>query len=99
MDEAYFPRVINHMLSIEPRFVILKHIGEMPSMATCTRCHLKFFAPLELLRDAEQAERQLRDKFVRHECRNYDDRLKGRHSLPQSKAFADETSSPGKSGM
>jgi hypothetical protein len=87
------------MLFVEPRFVILKHIGNMPSMATCTRCHLKFFTPLDLLRDVEQAERHLRDKFVRHECRHDDDRMKTRNPRPQSTAFPDETRSAGKSEM
>jgi hypothetical protein len=53
---------------IEPRFVILKHIGNAPSMAMCTRCHIKFFTPLELLGETIQAEENLRDKFVRHTC-------------------------------
>jgi hypothetical protein len=50
-------------------FIILKHMRKAPSMATCERCHIKFFTPLELLSDPMKAENHLRNKFVVHECK------------------------------
>jgi len=35
----------------ERRFVILKYMRVTPSLATCDRCHLKFFTPLDVIRD------------------------------------------------
>jgi len=48
----------------ERRFVILKYMRKTASMATCERCHLKFFTPLELIREPVEAENNLRDKFL-----------------------------------
>ena len=53
----------------ERQFVILKYIHETASLATCGRCHLKFFTPLELIREPLEAENNLRDKFASHKCR------------------------------
>jgi hypothetical protein len=52
------------------QFVILKFMGKTPTMATCARCHLKFFAPLELIGSPNEAEENMRDKFLAHACRN-----------------------------
>jgi hypothetical protein len=53
----------------ERRFLILKYMGRTPSMATCEQCHLRFFVPLELIKDPAQAELKLRQKFVNHKCK------------------------------
>lgn len=52
----------------EPRLVVLKHNGKTPTLATCDRCHVKFFVPLRAIRNPEQAEIYLREKFATHEC-------------------------------
>ncbi len=52
----------------ERQFVILKYIHKTASLATCGRCHLKFFTPLELIREPLEAENSLRDKFASHKC-------------------------------
>ena len=53
----------------ERRFVVLKFIGGIPSMASCERCHLKFFAPLGRLGKPVEAENVMREKFDAHECK------------------------------
>jgi hypothetical protein len=52
----------------ERRFVILKYMRVTPSLATCDRCHLKFFTPLDVIRDPLDAEQNLRGKFASHTC-------------------------------
>lgn len=52
----------------ERRLVILKYMRKTPSLASCGRCHLKFFTPLDLIREPLEAENNLRDKFVSHKC-------------------------------
>jgi hypothetical protein len=44
-------------------------MNKTPSMATCSRCRLKFFTPLTLVSDPVEAENYLRDKFIAHECK------------------------------
>jgi hypothetical protein len=53
----------------ERRLIILKRIQQTPSLATCKCCHLKFFTPLELMREPLEAEGHLREKFASHTCR------------------------------
>jgi hypothetical protein len=53
----------------EQRFVILKYVGKTASMATCERCHVKFFIPMAFLNDPEGAEEHLRQKYAEHNCR------------------------------
>jgi hypothetical protein len=53
----------------ERRFLILKRMGRTPSLATCEQCHLKFFVPLELIKDPEKAELGLRQKYADHKCK------------------------------
>ena len=55
-------------VEIETHFAILKHIGKTPSMATCRRCLVKFFVPLELIGYEKEAELTLRSKFAEHVC-------------------------------
>ena len=52
----------------ERRFLILKYMNRTPSLGTCERCHLKFFTPLDLIRDPLEAEHNLRGKFASHTC-------------------------------
>jgi hypothetical protein len=47
----------------ERRFVILRYVGMVPAMASCTNCQRKFFTPATILRDAIAAERYLAHKF------------------------------------
>jgi hypothetical protein len=51
----------------ERRFIVLKFIHRIPTMATCERCHLKFFALLERFGKPVEAEKAMREKFDAHE--------------------------------
>jgi len=53
----------------ERRFVIVRHEGKFPAMASCAKCQLKFFTPATFARDAVGAELYLLDKFDLHECK------------------------------
>jgi hypothetical protein len=53
----------------ERRFVIVRHEGKLPAMASCAKCQLKFFTPATFARDPVGAEVYLLDKFDLHECR------------------------------
>jgi len=52
----------------EPRLVILKRLGKTPFVATCTKCHTKFFASLDLINKPRKAELHLLDQFATHKC-------------------------------
>ena len=54
---------------IEKRMLILKYMGKTPFLASCERCHLKFFTPRELSRKPAEAEQNLKNRFEIHECR------------------------------
>ena len=54
--------------SAERRFVILRHDGRVPAMASCARCDRKFFTPATFARDAIGAEEYLGQKFDVHQC-------------------------------
>lgn len=53
---------------LERRFLILKYMGKTPFLATCERCHLKFFTPRELGRKPVEADQNLRNRFEIHKC-------------------------------
>ena len=52
----------------ERRFVIVRHEGKVPAMASCAKCQLKFFTPPTFACGPLGAERYLLDKFDLHEC-------------------------------
>lgn len=52
----------------ERKFVILRVVGNAPAMASCEACHLKFFVPMELMKDPHEAEEFLRKKYSDHRC-------------------------------
>jgi hypothetical protein len=52
----------------ERRFVIVKHVGKVPSTASCAKCQRKFFAPPTFVRDAVGAAEYLGYKFHVHGC-------------------------------
>jgi len=52
----------------ERRFVIVRHEGQVPMMALCAKCALKFFTPPTLARDAIGAERCMYHKYHLHRC-------------------------------
>lgn len=55
--------------SFERRFVILKHDGKIPAMASCAKCQSKFFTPSRTFeRDPIRAEQYLANKFELHRC-------------------------------
>ena len=47
-------------------------MGKTPFLATCERCHLKFFTPTQLSRKPVEAEQNLRERFDIHKCRPED---------------------------
>jgi hypothetical protein len=49
-------------------FVVLRSVNKTPSIASCTKCHLKFFAPNSYYNDPYGAERYLHTKFDLHDC-------------------------------
>lgn len=52
----------------ERRFVIVRYEGEVPMMASCTKCLSKFFTPTTHAHDAIEAEGYLVHKFHLHRC-------------------------------
>src|SRR5271168_2991212 len=49
--------------------IIQRFWNRVPSMATCTGCNYKFFAPSPLQHDPERAEIYLEEKYGLHRCR------------------------------
>ena len=52
----------------ERSFVIVRYVGKVPAMASCTKCQRKFFTPATHARDAVGADEYLRQKFDLHRC-------------------------------
>ena len=52
----------------ERGFVIMRYEGEVPAMASCAKCQLKFFTPATFARDTVGAEEYLARKFDVHYC-------------------------------
>jgi hypothetical protein len=52
----------------ERNFVIVRYVGKVPAMASCTKCQRKFFTPATHARDAVGADEYLRNKFDLHRC-------------------------------
>jgi hypothetical protein len=52
----------------ERDFVILRHQGKVPAMASCAKCQRKFFTPNTYSRDPVGAQEYLLGKFDRHDC-------------------------------
>jgi hypothetical protein len=50
------------------RLVVLSFAGQVPMMASCTKCESKFFTPTVLAHDATRAERYLFHKYQLHRC-------------------------------
>ena len=53
----------------ERGFIIVRYEGNVPAMASCAKCQLKFFTPASFARDAVGAEEYLARKFDVHDCR------------------------------
>jgi hypothetical protein len=53
---------------VERSFVILQRVNEVPVLASCTKCKLKFFTPKTYYNDHEGAAEYLRGKFDEHTC-------------------------------
>jgi hypothetical protein len=52
----------------ERDFVLLRHHGKVPAMASCAKCERKFFTPNIYSRDPVGAHEYLLSKFDRHDC-------------------------------
>ena len=50
------------------RLSIVRYVGKVPAMASCTKCQRKFFTPTVLASDAVGAEEYLGSKFDSHDC-------------------------------
>jgi hypothetical protein len=57
-------------------FVIIKWERKTPSLAMCQHCEIKFFTVRELSDDPVKAERFLRARFVAHNCKVRDIRVR-----------------------
>ena len=62
------------MNAAERKFVILKHVRKVPSLASCSHCQRKFFTPNSYSNDPIGAEQYLLDKFEIHRCENQNPR-------------------------
>ena len=57
---------------LERRLLVLQFMGKAPFLATCERCHLKFFTPRELGHKLVEAEQNMQERFDSHKCRPHD---------------------------
>ena len=55
-------------MATETGFSILKYCGQSAAIATCQRCHLKFFTPAKVMQEGFGAEEYLRKKYNEHWC-------------------------------
>jgi hypothetical protein len=54
---------------LEREFKILVYVDKVPSMASCTKCHRKFFTPRWTFpHDPRGAELYLMERFMQHRC-------------------------------
>jgi hypothetical protein len=51
---------------------VLKWLGMVPAVATCTQCNREFKAPLEALKRVSDAQENLQSQFSRHLCQQND---------------------------
>jgi hypothetical protein len=49
-------------------FAILRHVNKTPALASCAKCHRKFFTPNTFYSNPYGAEEYLRGKFDLHDC-------------------------------
>jgi hypothetical protein len=49
-------------------FSVLRYVNKTPALASCTKCHRKFFTPNDYYNDPFGAEEYLRAKFDLHQC-------------------------------
>ena len=52
----------------EKQLIMLKLVDQIPVLAGCSGCNLKFFVPKALLKDPFQANNYLLSKFDQHVC-------------------------------
>jgi hypothetical protein len=55
-------------LTDENGFSILRSSGKTPVLAVCKLCQLKFFTPLEMMANGQEADYYLREKYRDHRC-------------------------------
>lgn len=63
----------------ERDFTILRYVGKLPAMASCTKCQHKFFTPDSYYGDAIGAQEYLFGKFKAHHCEASTGRLTTPH--------------------
>jgi hypothetical protein len=51
---------------------VLKWLGMVPAIATCTQCNREFKAPLEALKRVSDAQENLQSQFSQHLCHQND---------------------------
>jgi hypothetical protein len=57
------------LVMLDRRLVVLKYMGKTPFLASCEKCHLKFFTPQELGRQPLETQENLQERFDNHKCR------------------------------
>ena len=58
----------DHPFNPQRSFVILQRMNQVPILASCTNCKLKFFTPNTYYNDHIEAGEYLRRKYDEHEC-------------------------------
>jgi hypothetical protein len=58
--------------------VFVQYWGKTPAMASCAKCHLKFFTPRELQKKPNEATDYLWRKFAAHPCK-WEEAISGDH--------------------
>ncbi len=53
-------------MPVERRLIVLKYIGRTPHLATCEKCHIKFFTALDLIGAPDGAQEYLSTKSQEH---------------------------------
>jgi hypothetical protein len=81
------------MGDLEP--VFLQFADKSPSQAGCSKCHLKFFTPSQLMRQPQAAVEYLREKFALHTCKGFEQARAGTMIRPRDRIVkhTDNTSS------
>jgi hypothetical protein len=68
MAQPRKPRQISNGMD-DSKMVFVQYWGKTPAMASCAKCHLKFFTPLELQKKPKEATDYLWRKFAAHPCK------------------------------
>ena len=51
---------------------VMKWLGTVPAVGTCTHCERNFKVPLDSLKRTSDAQESIRKQFVEHKCKRED---------------------------